>query len=89
MLDEAVSNLTCALEAFNMSRRALLVLAADNGGASAVAGNNYPLAGCKGSVSRGGISATALLHGRLLPSEIRGKVYNGLMHVTGEQMKAS
>ena len=82
MLDEAVANLTCALEANGMSDNTILILVSDNGGEQTVHGNSYPFRGNKGSLSRGGVSATGFIHSKLLPSAARGYSYSGQMHVT-------
>lgn len=54
----------------------------DNGGESTIPGNSVPFRGFKGSYNRGGVSATALIHSQLLPTEIRGSTYDGLLHVS-------
>jgi len=84
MLDEAVANLTCALEANNMIDNTIMVLVSDNGGEDTVTGNNYPFKGAKGQGWRGGISANGFIHSRLIPDSMKGSSYNGLMHVTGK-----
>ena len=47
MLDEVVTNLTCALNAHGMADNTLLIIVSDNGGDSNVkyAGNSYPFKG--------------------------------------------
>jgi arylsulfatase A-like enzyme len=82
MLDEALTNLTCALSAADMADNTILVVVSDNGGESSVSGNNYPFAGSKGSYFRGGLSGTGFIHSALLPDKIKGESYNGQMHVT-------
>ena len=82
MLDEAIANLTCALEAHNMANNTIMVLVSDNGGEATVKGNSYPYRGNKGSVYRGGVSATGFVHSKLLPASARGSKYYGQMHVT-------
>lgn len=77
-----VANLTCTLEAHGMANNTVMVLVSDNGGASAVDGNNYPFAGSKGSISRGGIAGTGLIHSQFIPENMRGQSYSGLIHVT-------
>ena len=82
MLDEAIANLTCALEKHNMSDNTILVLVSDNGGEGTVNGNSYPFKGNKGSLYRGGLSGTGFVHSKLLPKAARGQSYYGQMHVT-------
>jgi arylsulfatase A-like enzyme len=84
MLDEAVGNLTCALQSNGMAANTILVIASDNGGESTIPGNSYPWRGQKGSFYKGGLMGTAIVHSQLLPSTAWGTTYNGLMHVTGE-----
>ena len=82
MLDEAVANLTCALEMHGMADNTVLVLVSDNGGEASVKGNSYPFLGNKGSYFRGGMSGTGFIHSKLLPESVRGQKYEGQMHVT-------
>eukprot|EP01035_Chromulina_nebulosa_P023700 gene23700-30735_t len=65
-----------------MSDNTVLIIASDNGGEGSILGNSYPFKGHKGSYYRGGISATALIHSRLIPVSARGSTYSGLTHVT-------
>jgi len=81
MLDEAIANLTCAIEAAGMSENTLLVIASDNGGEATVLGNSVPWKGHKGSYYRGGVSANAFIHGKLVPESMQGQSYSGQMHV--------
>lgn len=82
MLDEAVANLTCALETYGMADNTVLVLVSDNGGEQTVKGNSYPFLGNKGSYFLGGLSATGLVHSKKIPVAARGSPYYGQMHVT-------
>lgn len=82
MLDEAVANLTCALETYGMADNTILVLVSDNGGEQSVAGNSYPFIGNKGSYFRGGLSGTGFVHSKMIPEAARGLPYYGQMHVT-------
>jgi hypothetical protein len=45
-------------------------------------GNSFPFKGHKGSFYRGGLSATAIIHSKLIPESARGTNYQGLVHVT-------
>ena len=82
MLDDAIANLTCALELNGMADNTVMVLVSDNGGEATVNGNSYPFRGNKGSFFRGGLSATGFVHSKLLPVHARGSKYHGQMHVT-------
>ena len=82
MLDEAVANLTCALEQYNMSDNTILILVSDNGGVADIDGSSLPFKGNKGSFYRGGLSGTGFVHSKLLPLAARGQSYYGQMHVT-------
>jgi arylsulfatase A-like enzyme len=84
MIDEAIANLTCTLEANGLANNTVLIITADNGGSEIVRGNNYPFQGSKGEHFRGGLSSTAIIHSKLIPEEARGSTYEGLMHVTGK-----
>ena len=83
MLDEAIANLTCALETSELSDNTILIIVSDNGGEPTVKGNSYPFIGNKGSFFRGGLSGTGFIHSKLLPDNVKGKAYFGQMHVTG------
>jgi arylsulfatase I/J len=83
MLDESVSNITCALANNGFAENTIIVIASDNGGVSSMPGNSFPFKGSKGSYFRGGLSAAAFIHGSPIPTELRGTSYDGEMHVTG------
>ena len=53
----------------------------DNGGIITYA-SNYPLRGAKSTNFEGGIRVPALISGGLLPVRLKGKEYNGLVHIT-------
>ena len=84
MVDEAVSDTVCALEEAGMADNTLLVLAGDNGGWKQFPGSNFPFRGAKGSLLEGGIHVPAFMYGppSLIPEELRGTTYGGLLHVT-------
>jgi arylsulfatase B/arylsulfatase I/J len=83
MLDEAIANLTCALEKNNMADNTYLFIVSDNGGEKMNPGNSYPWRGQKGAYYKGGMFGTAIIHSKLLPPSSWGTKYNGLVHVTG------
>ena len=83
LLDEAIANITCALEANGMSDNTVLIVTSANGGAStATAGTNVPYRGYKGDYYRGALSVNAFVHSPLIPANARGTRYDGQMHVT-------
>uniref|UniRef100_A0ABM0MRH8 Arylsulfatase I-like n=1 Tax=Saccoglossus kowalevskii TaxID=10224 RepID=A0ABM0MRH8_SACKO len=82
-VDEAIANITHALERNDMLKNSVIVFTSDNGGAIAnSAGNNWPLRGGKGSNWEGGVRAVAFVYSDLLPQESRGTENTGLMHIT-------
>jgi arylsulfatase B len=84
MLDEAIANLTCALEAFNMMQDTVMIVVSDNGGEQTVSGNSYPFRGGKGSHFRGGISTNGFIHSAMIPEAMKGQSYDGQFHITGK-----
>lgn len=89
MMDEAVANLTCTLEANGFANNTILVISSDNGAENfspvntgLITGQSYPFRGYKGSYWRGGLSGTAIVHSKLLPKKARGIKYNGQVHIT-------
>jgi arylsulfatase A-like enzyme len=84
MMDEVIANLTCTLESYHMRENTYLIISGDNGGEGTVPGNSYPYRGHKGSYWRGGVSNTAFIHSPLLSKNLRGKVYDGYMHISGK-----
>jgi len=53
----------------------------DNGGVISYA-SNYPLRGAKSTNFEGGIRVPSFISGGLLPNKLKGKTYDGLVHVT-------
>jgi hypothetical protein len=82
MLDEAVANITCALETNGMADNTIMILVSDNGGEATILGNSDPFVGNKGSFFRGGLSGTGFIHSKWIPEDVRGGTYEGQMHVT-------
>jgi arylsulfatase A-like enzyme len=82
MMDEAIANLTCALEKYGFSDNTVLIIAGDNGGESAISGSNYPFRGSKATVMRGAFSNTAVIHSQLVPESRRGGTYSDDVHIT-------
>jgi arylsulfatase A-like enzyme len=84
MLDEAIANLTCTLESYGFSDNTVMIISGDNGGEMNILGNSYPFRGHKGSMLRGGVSNTAIIHSQLLPSSIRGTQYTDTVYIAGK-----
>lgn len=83
MMDEAVANLTCALDAHGMSSNTVLIVVGDNGADKLINGGSYPYRGAKGSTYRGGVSVNCIIHSQLIDEDRRGSTYDGVVHVTG------
>ena len=84
--DEAVSNLTQALDRKAMLDNTLIVFSADNGGVyhGGQLGNNYPLRGQKTSSWEGGVRATAFVWGgkaTAFPEHVRGTETDVFVHI--------
>eukprot|EP00039_Didymoeca_costata_P008666 m.114764 g.114764 ORF g.114764 m.114764 type:complete len:627 (+) comp14177_c1_seq7:56-1936(+) len=74
IVDEALHNVTNALNKKEMWDNTLMVVAADNGGSlTQNKGSNFPLRGGKYSWLEGGIRTTAWVTGGVLPPSMRGK----------------
>ncbi|XP_002740864.1 arylsulfatase B-like [Saccoglossus kowalevskii] len=79
-VDEAIANITEALENKGMLKNSVIVLTTDNGGGSV--GNNWPLRGRKNSHWEGGVRGVAFVYSDLLPMDVRGTENSELMHIT-------
>jgi len=88
--DEAIGNMTAALDAAFPGEDIVMIIGGDNGGMPNAAGNQCPttdsadcLRGHKAELWEGGIRNNALVCSKtLLPSERLGKTYgNGLVHI--------
>jgi len=86
-LDEAVGNVTDALDRAGLRENTLILFVADNGGPIACAdstcgdatgASNFPLRGGKHSLWEGGVRLTAIANGRMLHAA--GVNETGLMH---------
>jgi len=82
-LDDAVGKIVGALKEKGIWENTIVVFSSDNGGPTYVdaGSNNYPLKGGKASDWEGGVRATALATGGLIPAEIRGTKIEGYIHI--------
>ena len=64
----------------NMWDNTILVVSADNGGATCM-GSNFPLKGSKTTFFEGGVRALAFASGGLIPENMRGKSTDGFIHI--------
>lgn len=79
--NDAIMNVTDVLRAKGMFDDTIMVVTTDNGG-SYDNGNNYPLRGAKFNFFEGGVRGSAFVYSDLLPQDIRGRKYSGLMHIS-------
>ncbi|PVD33548.1 hypothetical protein C0Q70_04805 [Pomacea canaliculata] len=78
-LDEAVGNVTRALQTAGMMDNLLLVFTSDNGGAVYEGANNLPLRGAKTTLWEGGTRAAAFVFSKTLLQK-RAYTHTGLFH---------
>ncbi|XP_048753866.1 arylsulfatase B-like [Ostrea edulis] len=77
-MDEAIGNITKALEAKGIFDNTLVIFTSDNGGWVSYAGNNYPLRGGKTTLFEGGTRATAFVSGAGILKH--NSIYDGIIH---------
>ncbi|KAM3937474.1 arylsulfatase J [Leptodactylus fuscus] len=79
-LDNAVNNITMALQKYGFYENSVIIYSSDNGGQPMAGGNNWPLRGSKGTYWEGGIRAVGFVHSPLL--KIKSHVCKELIHIT-------
>ena len=83
-LDIIIGNITTKLKTNGLWNNTLIVFSSDNGGEinlDETAANNYPFRGAKFVPLEGGIRVNAFVSGGYLPSDRRGKVETGRLHI--------
>jgi len=79
-MDQGIGNITNALMAANLWDNTLIFFMADNGGTGD--SNNYPLRGAKFSTWEGGLRVASGISGGVVPKNVRGTTFDGLLHVS-------
>lgn len=80
-MDDAVGHVMNAFRKKNYMRNLLVVFTSDNGGASYIAGSNWPLRGSKATVWEGGTRVPTFVYSKTLLKKT-GITINGLVHIT-------
>ncbi|XP_073496043.1 arylsulfatase J [Phyllobates terribilis] len=79
-LDDAVNNITTALQKYGFYENSIIIYSSDNGGQPMAGGNNWPLRGSKGTYWEGGIRAVGFVHSPFL--KVNGHICKELIHIT-------
>ncbi|XP_072014993.1 arylsulfatase B-like [Amphiura filiformis] len=81
-LDEGVGNVTDTLKEIGLYDNTVIIFSTDNGAATQISGNNWPLRGLKSTPFEGGVHGVGFIHSPLLPDQIKGTTSHAWMHVT-------
>lgn len=80
-MDDAVSLVYRALQKKKFTNNLLVVFTSDNGGASYIAGSNWPLRGSKNTLWEGGTRVPTFIYSKTLLKKT-GIVHDGMLHIT-------